>query len=159
MTIFWIILTAVMFLVLTKTKFGLHTYSIGSHSKSAQMSGVSNSRVKSIGYLICGACAGLAAVIQTAIVGSSQPKIGEGFEFQAIAACVVGGVVLGGGKGDSISAFVGSLFLVMLINGLLKYGLTTSWEYVLQGAIIIVATTFDAVFNTITSRRLLARTH
>ena len=156
-TIIWIILAIVMYLVLTKTKFGLHTYSIGSHAKSAQMSGVNNNMVKSVGYLICGGCAGLAAVMQTAIVGSSQPKIGEGFEFQAIASCVVGGVVLGGGKGDSISAFVGSLFLVMLINGLLKYGLTTSWEYVLQGAIIIIATVFDAVFNRVTSRRLLAR--
>ena len=156
-TVFWIILAIITYLVLTKTKFGLHTYSVGSHAKSAQMSGVNNNMIKSLGYVICGACAGFAAVMQTAIVGSSQPKIGEGFEFQAIAACVVGGVVLGGGKGDSISAFVGSLFLVMLINGLLKYGLTTSWEYVLQGAIIIVATTFDAVFNRITNRRLLAR--
>ena len=158
-TIFWIALTIVMYLILTKTSFGLHTYSVGSHSKSAQMSGVNNLRIKTVGYLICGACAGLAAVMQTAIVGSSQPNIGTGYEFQAIAACVVGGVVLGGGKGDAISAFIGSLFFVMLMNGLLKFGLATSWEYVLQGAIILLATSFDAIFNRMSSKRLLARAH
>ena len=157
-TIVWVILTAIMYLVLTRTKFGVHTYAIGSHRKSAQMSGVNNDMVKMMGYVICGMCAGLAAVMQTAIVGSSQPNIGTGYEFQAIAACVVGGVVLGGGRGDAISALIGSLFLVMLMNGLFKYGLSTSWEYILQGAIIIVATSFDAIFNKITTRRLLART-
>ena len=157
-TIVWVIVTVLLYLVITKTKFGLHTYSIGSHAKSAQMSGVNNNRVKAGGYLICGACAGLAAVLQTAVVGSSQPNIGAGYEFHAIAACVVGGVVLGGGKGDAISAFIGSLFLIMLMNGLLKYGLSTSWEYFLQGAIILVVTSFDAIFNRVSARRLLART-
>ena len=156
-TIVWIVLTVVMYLVLTRTKFGIHTYSIGSHRKSAQMSGVNNDMVKMMGYVICGMCAGLAAVMQTAIVGSSQPNIGTGYEFQAIAACVVGGVILGGGKGDAISAFIGSLFLVMLMNGLFKYGLATSWEYILQGAIILVATSFDAIFSRYTTKRLLAR--
>ena len=155
-TIIWVILTAVTFLVLMKTNFGLHTYSIGSHSKSAQMSGVNTSRIKMLGYLICGGFAGLAVVLQVALNGASPLTIGTGYEFKAIAACVVGGVMLGGGKGDSISAFVGSLFLIMLMNGLYKYGLSTSWEYILQGAIILVATAFDAIFNKITIKRLLA---
>ena len=155
-TIAWILLAAIFFLILTKTKFGLHTYSIGSHARAAQMSGVNTDRVKVIGYLICGGCAGLAVVLQVALNGSSPLSIGGGYEFKAIAACVVGGVVLGGGKGDTISAVVGSLFLIMLMNGLYKYGLATSWEYILQGVIILIATAFDAVFNRITSKRLLA---
>ena len=155
-TIVWVILAAVAFFVLTKTNFGLHTYSAGSHSRSARMSGVNTDKIKMLGYLICGGCAGLAVVLQAALNGSSPVNIGSGYEFKAIAACVVGGVVLGGGKGDTISAFVGSLFLIMLMNGLYKFGLASSWEYILQGGIIIVATVFDAVFNKITSRRLLA---
>ena len=158
-TIAWVILAVVAFFVLTKTNFGLHTYSIGSHSKSAQMSGVNTSRVKLIGYLICGGCTGLAVVLQASIIGSSPINIGAGYEFKAIAACVVGGVVLGGGKGDTISAVVGALFLIMLMNGLYKFGLQTSWEYILQGAIIIVATVFDAIFNRISTKRRLARSH
>ena len=158
-TIAWIIVTAVLYFVLTKTKFGLHTYAIGSHAKSAQMSGVNNDRVKMLGYIICGGCAGIAVVFQAATNGSSPMNVGTGYEFQAIAACVVGGVVLGGGKGDTISAFIGSLFFLMLMNGLYKFALAMSWEYILQGAIIIIATSFDAVFNRIMNKRLLARTH
>ena len=156
-TIAWIILAVVFFIILTRTKFGLHTYSIGSHTRSAQMSGVNSDRVKMIGYLLCGGCAGLAVVLQVALNGSSPLNIGSGYEFQAIAACVVGGVVLGGGKGDTLSAVIGSLFLIMLMNGLYKFGLATSWEYILQGAVILIATAFDAVFSALTNKRLLAR--
>ena len=159
LTIAWVVLSAVLYVILLKTKFGLHTYSIGSHAKSAKMSGVNNDRVKMVGYLICGGCAGLAVVLNVALNGSSPLNIGTGYEFKAIAACVVGGVVLGGGKGDSISAVIGSLFLLLLMNGLYKFGLATSWEYILQGAIIILATSFDAIFNRITTNRLHARQH
>ena len=155
-SIVWIALAIVTYIVLTKTNFGLHTYAIGSHAKSAQMSGVNNNRVKMTGYLICGAFAGLAVVLQVARNGSSPLNIGTGYEFKAIAACVVGGVVLGGGKGDSISAFIGALFFITLMNGLYKYNLQTSWEYILQGGIIVIATAFDSVFNRITTKRLLA---
>ena len=158
-TIIWVVLAVAAFIVLTRTNFGLHTYSIGSHAKSAQMSGVNTARIKLIGYLICGGCAGLAVVLNAALNGSSPINIGNGYEFKAIAACVVGGVVLGGGKGDTLSAVIGSLFLIMLMNGLYKFGLATSWEYILQGGIIIVATAFDAIFNRISAKRLLARAH
>jgi len=158
-TIVWVVLAIVLFFILTKTKFGLYTYSIGSHPKSAQMSGVNNDKIKRAGYLLCGGCAGLAVVLQASLNGSSPLNIGNGYEFKAIAACVVGGVVLGGGKGDTLSAVIGSLFLIMLMNGLYKFGLATSWEYILQGGIILVATGFDAVFNRITNKRLLARAH
>ena len=157
-TVIWIILTVVALFILTYTSFGMHTYAIGSHQKSARMSGVNNDRVKAFGYLISGGCAGLAAVLQVAIVGAAPVNIGTGYEFQAIAACVVGGVALGGGKGDAISAFVGSLFMAMLVNGLLKFGISTSTEYIMQGVIIIIATAFDALFNRISAKRLLVKT-
>ena len=156
-TIVWIALTVILYFVLIKTRFGLHTYAIGSHAKSAQMSGVNNARVKTIGYLISGACAGLAVALQAALNGSSALNIGSSYEFKAIAACVVGGVVLGGGKGDAINALIGSLFFLMLMNGLYKYGLPFYWDYILQGVVILVVTAFDALFNMATSKRLLAR--
>jgi len=153
-TITWIVLAVILYLVLSRTKLGLHTYSVGSNAKAAQMSGVDNDKMKMIGYLICGGCAGLAVVLQAALNGSSPLTVGGGYEFKAIAACVVGGIVLGGGKGDVLSAVIGSLFLLMLMNGLYKFGLQTSWEYILQGGIILLATAFDAIFNRITNNRL-----
>ena len=157
-TIVWVVLSIVAFFIFTRSNFGLHTYSIGSNEKSAKMSGVNTDMVRSVGHMVCGGCAGLAVVLQAALNGSSPLNIGTGYEFQAIAACVVGGVVLGGGKGDSISALCGSLFLIMLMNGLYKYGLATSWEYILQGGIILLATGFDSIFSKITTKRLLSHT-
>ena len=156
-TIVWILLTIILYLVLTKTKFGLHTYAVGSQANSARMSGVYTDRIKALGYLISGGCAGLAVILYAALNGSAALTVGVGYEFRAIAACVVGGVVLGGGKGDTIGAFIGSLFFLMLMNGLYKYGLPFYWDYILQGIIILVVTGFDAIFNMITSKRLLAR--
>ena len=156
-TIIWIVLSIIAYMVLLKTRLGLYTYSIGSNPKSAVMSGVNTGKIKAIGYLICGGCAGLAVVLQVALNGSSPLNIGSGYEFQSIAACVIGGIVLGGGKGDTVGALIGSLFLIMLMNGLYKYGMATAMEYILQGGIIVLVTAFDAIFNNIANKRLLTR--
>ncbi len=99
---------------------------------------------------------GLAAAFACAIQSSAAINLGKGMEFMAIAACVVGGVALGGGKGDALGALLGALFMTVIMNGLYKYGITTAWQYVLQCCIIIVATAFDAQFNRINDRRLRA---
>ena len=153
MTIIWVALAVLLYLVLKKTRFGLHTYANGSNAKSADMSGVNCARIKSYGFIISGALSGLAAVLVVANQGATTTTLGRGYEFQAIAACVVGGVILGGGKGDTFSALLGSIFLVLIMNGLVKYGLPTAWQTVLQGAIIIIATTFDAQFNRMMEKR------
>ena len=151
-TIFWVVLTVLIYFVQTKTRFGLHTYAMGSNTKSAKMSGVNGTLIKGLGFIICGAFAGLASNLVVSNIGATTASLGSGYEFQAIAACVVGGVVLGGGKGDAFSAMIGSLFLVLVMNGLMKYGLPVAWQTVLQGAIIVAATTFDAKFGSIMGR-------
>jgi ribose transport system permease protein len=155
-TIVWIVLTIIGFLVLLKTTFGLHTYALGSNPKSSAMSGMNTGRQKSYLFIISGACAGLAGVMVTSNIGTASASLGPGYEFQAIAACVVGGIVLGGGKGDTIGAFLGSIFLVLILNGLYKFGMQTYWQYIFQGAIIIIATLFDVQFSRLTSKRRLA---
>lgn len=154
-TIVWIVLAVLIYLVQKKTKFGLHTYATGSNAKSAQMSGVNCDRIKAYGFILSGALAGLASVLVVANQGATTASFGNGYEFQAIAACVVGGVVLGGGKGDAFSALIGSLFLMMIMNGIVKYGLPTAWQSILQGVIIIFATTFDSQFQRFMARRTI----
>ena len=156
MTIAWIIIAAIMLVVQSKTRFGLYTYATGSHLKSARMSGVDTDKIKWLGFIICGACAGLAAGFVSAYQSSASASLGSGKEFEAIAASVVGGLVLGGGKGDAIGAMFGALFMTVIMNGLYKYGISTEWQYILQGAIIILATSFDAQFNKINEKRLRA---
>ena len=155
-TIAFFLLTAVMYLILTRFRFGLYTYAVGSNPKSAQMSGVNNNRIKFLGFVICGAFGGLAGAFACSNQSTASIGLGTGMEFTAIASCVVGGVALGGGRGDSVNAFLGALFMTVIMNGLYKYGITTAWQYVLQCIIIIAATTFDAQFGRINDRRLRA---
>jgi ribose transport system permease protein len=153
-TIVWIVLTVIAYFVMSKTKFGLHTYAIGSNPKAAGMSGVDIDKYKTVGFTVGGACAGLASILVIANMGAATASLGSGYEFQAIAACVVGGIVLGGGKGDPIGALVGSVFMILMLNGLYKFGLPTYWSFIFQGGILIVATAFDAQFTKIAQKRL-----
>ena len=157
-TLVWIIVGAILFFIMETTNFGTHLYATGSNERSAEMSGVNKNRVKIISFIVCGACAGLAGTMQVAYQTSAVASLGKGYEFQAIAACVVGGCVLGGGKGDQIGAFLGSIFMVMILNGLNKYGLNSSWQYITEGLIIVIATAFDSFFNTIMTKRIEKRT-
>ena len=153
----WIILTVVVYFVQSRTKFGLHTYAMGSHESAAQMSGVKLIRSKAMCYMICGALCGVAAVFTVAYNQTATPALGSTMEFQAIAACVVGGVVMSGGSGNSIGAALGALFMAMLTNGMLKYGMNTDWQQIFQGAVIILAIGFDAIFTRVTTARLRAQ--
>ncbi len=153
----WAVLMIIMMIVLTKTNFGLHTYAQGSNAKSALMSGVNNDSVKSMGFVICGACAGIAASFVAAKNAAAPVTMGNDVAFQAIAACVVGGLVLGGGRGNALGAFLGSLFMQLILNGIYKYKLPIAYQWILLGAIIVLATAFDAQFNKITFGRKKAR--
>ncbi len=105
-TIAFVILAAVLYVIQTRFRLGLYTYAVGSNPKSATMSGVNNDNIKLLGFLISGLCAGLAAAFAWALQSSAAINLGKGMEFMAIAACVVGGVALGGGKGDALGALL-----------------------------------------------------
>jgi ribose transport system permease protein len=156
-TIVWAVMTVLSYLTLTRTKFGLHVYAIGSHAKSAEMSGVNVARQRALGFVISGAFAGLASVMVVANMGAAAASLGTGYEFQAIAACVVGGIMLGGGKGDTVGAMIGSIFMILVLNGLYKFGLPTYWQFIFQGAIIIIATAFDAQFAKFAQKKRSAK--
>ncbi len=145
----WVVLMILMTIVLTKTNFGLHTYAQGSNSKSALMSGINNDFVKGMGFVICGATAGIAASFVAAKNAAAPVTMGNDVAFQAIAACVVGGLVLGGGRGSAVGAFLGGLFMQLILNGIYKYRLPNAYQWILLGAIIVLATAFDAQFNKI----------
>jgi ribose transport system permease protein len=150
-------MTIISYFALTRTKFGLHVYAIGSHAKSAEMSGVNVARQRALGFVISGAFAGLASVMVVANMGAAAASLGTGYEFQAIAACVVGGIMLGGGKGDTVGAMIGSIFMMLVLNGLYKFGLPTYWQFIFQGAIIIIATAFDTQFAKFAQKKRSAK--
>lgn len=152
----WVVLTLIVYFVQTRTRFGLHIYAMGSNENAAKMSGVKLYRNKAFCYMICGALCGVAAIFTVAYNRTATPSLGSSMEFQAIAACVVGGIVMSGGSGNALGAAMGALFMAMLTNGMLKYGLSTDWQKIFQGAVIILAIGFDAVFMSVTTARLRA---
>lgn len=154
MTIAWIILAVVVFFIHTRTRYGQHIVATGSNDKSARMSGINVDRIKLSTYMIGGAFCGLAACFTVAYQGTAYLNLGGTLGFQAVACCVMGGIVLGGGKGDALGAVMGTLFMTIILNGLYKYGLSTSWQYICQGVLILVVILFDAVFGAFNQKRL-----
>lgn len=153
-SIAWIILVIVFQFIFTKTKFGTHVTAQGSNAKSAAMSGVKNDLIKFVSYVIDGGCCGLAAAFTVAYQTATNQALGQGMDFQAVACCCVGGIVLGGGKGDALSTCFGALFMVIISNGLYKLGLSTGETTLFQGIVIIAIINFDMIFGRFTENRL-----
>lgn len=153
MSVFWVLAIIVSYLVLKKTTFGTYTYAIGTNQKSAQLSGVNVNKIKIGTFMISGACSALAGVFLLAWQGSAGLNTGSGMEFEAIAAVVVGGIVLSGGRGDTLGVAVGSIFMVVVVNGIYKYGLSTEVQTIAYGVVIILMSVFDSLYIRWMSKR------
>ncbi|MEV6923343.1 ABC transporter permease [Dactylosporangium sp. NPDC051485] len=124
-------------LFLARTPAGRSIIAIGGNAETVRLAGINVRRHVVLAYVISGFCAGLAGVILTSRVGIAQPSVGVAFELDAIAACVIGGASLAGGKGSAKGAFGGVLVLVLINNLLNLYGVQSFWQQVLKGLIII----------------------
>ena len=133
--------------VLKKTRFGTNLYAVGANRKAAELSGINIARTRIMAYVVVGFCAAIGAIFTTARLQSTTALLGSGFEFDPIAAAVVGGVALSGGYGDIIGTFIGALFMSALDNGVLKLQMNTAYQYVIKGVIIILVVMFDAWYN------------
>jgi galactofuranose transport system permease protein len=125
--------------VLRHTRFGSHVYAIGDNDEAARMMGLGVERVTIGVYALSGALCGLAGVLLAARLGTGQPVAGAGRELDAIAAVVVGGTLLGGGRGGSGSTLVGVLLLAVTYNIFNLEGTISSyWQWVLRGLFLLV---------------------
>lgn len=153
MSIVWFLFVLIGWFILKQTKFGTYVYSMGSNKKSAEYTGINIDKMKIMTFMISGICSALAGIFLLAWQGSASLNSGTGMEFQAIAAAVVGGIALEGGRGDSVGVAIGSFFMVMVVNGLYKYGLPTEMQTIFYGIVIIVMAVFDAVYMKAVTRR------
>ena len=142
-----IIIVAAGQIVLKYTRYGTNLYSVGASKKAATLSGIDVAKTRLIAYVITGFTVAVGAIFTTARLQSATTAIGMDFEFNPIAAAVVGGVALSGGSGDVIGTLIGALFMATLENGVRKLSINTAYQYVIKGAIIIAVVIFDATYK------------
>lgn len=134
-------------ILLKKTRFGNYLFAVGGNEEAAKLSGVNVDRTKIIAYSICGFCAAFAGMIMLANLGTGEPASGQGYELDAIAASAIGGTRMAGGKGSILGTLMGALLLAALKIGLIITGVSTFWQYIVTGIIIIIAAYFEFIQN------------
>jgi erythritol transport system permease protein len=129
--------------VAARTPFGRRIYAIGGNEKAAELSGVRVARIKFWAYVISGACAALVGLVIAAQLGAAHPATGETFELNAIAAVVLGGTSLMGGRGSVGGTIIGAFVIGVLADGLILLGVSEFWQIVIKGLVIVLAVILD----------------
>ncbi len=153
--IFIFVICAGLWMWFKKTRTGINLYAVGSNSKAASLNGVNVPRVKMFAYVASGVFAALSGVYRTAVVATGSPTGGESFFNQAIAAVVIGGTLLTGGKGGQMGTIIGVLVLKMISDILVFAGVSSYWTTLFQGLLLVVAVLISCVSEIIRERKEL----
>lgn len=138
-----IIIYAVMYVVLKKTSFGRITCAIGSNEEATKLTGIDTKKYKVLIYSLAGLLTGIAALMYVGRINSGHPNSGNGYELDAIAAVVIGGTSLSGGRGSVLGTIVGALIMGVIKNGLNLLNIDSYYQNVVLGVIIILAVLLD----------------
>lgn len=139
------VVAAVCGIVLNKTKAGRYMLCIGSNKEAVRLSGVNTKKWEMLAYIICGLLAGIAAIFYVGSYTTIQPGLGDNFNNDAIAACVMGGTSMAGGIASILGTVIGTLIMSLMQEGILAMGFTISYQYVLTGIIVLIAVTADTL--------------
>ncbi|QHW35393.1 ABC transporter permease [Paenibacillus rhizovicinus] len=129
--------------ILTRTIIGRYNFAIGSNEEATRLSGVNVSFWKIVIYTMTGAFTGIAGILIASRLYSAQPALGQGYELEAIAAVVIGGTSLSGGKGTIVGTVIGALIMSVLTNGLRILSVPQEWQTVVVGIVIFLAVYVD----------------
>lgn len=133
--------------LLSRTVFGRYWIAIGTNEEAVRMSGIRTAPYAIGVFVISGLLCGLAGLAQTSRLSASDPNAAIGIELSAIAACVIGGTSLNGGRGSVVSSFIGVLIISVLQTGLAQVGVSDANKQIITGAVIVTAVLFDALRN------------
>lgn len=132
-----------LWFILKKTVFGRHVYAVGGNEEASLISGVKTGRIKLWVYTLSGGLSALAGVILTSRLNSAQPNAGMGYELDAIAAVVLGGTSLSGGRGWIVGTLIGAVLIGVLNNGLNLLSVSSFYQQVIKGSVILLAVLLD----------------
>ncbi|MGA8658757.1 MAG: ABC transporter permease [Chthoniobacterales bacterium] len=152
-----IIFTALGWFVAGKTPFGRQVYAVGGNERAAELSGIYVQRIKMAVYMICGMCAAMTGLVTASQLVAAHPATGESYELNAIAAVVLGGTSLAGGRGTVWGTLIGALVIGVLTNGLVLLGVQEFWKKVITGLVIILAVVLDQLQARLQQRLALKR--
>ena len=142
----WVVIICLIYNFITsKTAFGRYFYAVGGNEKATQLSGIDTNKIYFIAYANMGLLAGLAGLLCAARVGSVNGSTGESFEMDAIGSCFIGGASAYGGSGTIGGVVIGALLLGVINMGMSIMGIGDSWQYVVKGAVLMIAVVFDVV--------------
>ena len=140
----------IFFIVMKWTRFGRRIYAVGSNPEAARISGINTDRTIASVYMIMGLLAGLAGVLSVSIYASAQPNMQYGKEMDVIAACVIGGVSMSGGRGSVVGTFLGALIIAIIAKALPMVGIDAIAQNLVKGLIILAV----VVLNVLTQRTI-----
>lgn len=150
------VLYGIVFYVLNHTTFGRKLYAVGGNAEAARLSGVPVERIKMIVYISAGMLTMLAGVLLASRMSSAQPTAGTGFEMVVISAVILGGVSMSGGSGSIAGALIGMLILGVLQNGLTLLDVSSFWQDISRGIVIILAVYLDVTRKKRAAKKLVA---
>lgn len=136
---------AIMVFTVKKTKFGRRVYAVGGNSHAARLSGVKTNRIETLTYMLAGIFSAIGGILLLSRLSYADPNAGSGYEMEAIAAVVIGGIALSGGKGKLANTLVGALILGMLKCGLQILNVPVYYQTIIIGIVIIIAVYMDKV--------------
>lgn len=141
----FVVLCVLAWLLATRTRFGREVYAVGGNAVAARTSGIHVARVRIVVFAVTGVLAALAGILLTARIGAGSSSIGQGLEFEVIAAVIIGGTALTGGRGTVLGTVVGVLFVSVLGNALVLYGVNSFVQDIVRGAVVLLAVVLSSL--------------
>ncbi|MCD8364099.1 MAG: ABC transporter permease [Lachnospiraceae bacterium] len=141
--IFIVIIVVITSLILNRTQFGRHIYAVGGNKTAAIYAGINASRVTLTVFLLSGLFAGMAGILTASRTFTGQYSLGDGAEMDAITAVVLGGTSMSGGVGTLGGTIIGCMIVGVLNNGMNLLGIDSSWQYIVQGVVVLLAVFID----------------
>jgi ribose transport system permease protein len=143
----FVVVAIVLSVLYGSTRFGYVVRAIGSNEEAARWGGIPINRIRLATLILVGGLSALSGMVTLAYFQSSDPLLGSGYELQAIAAAVIGGTGLSGGRGSVLGAMLGALLIGVISSGLIQFGVTGDWSIFFTGAVIILAVALDRLIG------------
>ncbi|MGP4038553.1 ABC transporter permease [Gracilibacillus sp. D59] len=143
--LYLIIILIIAYFIMNKTKLGRYMYAVGGNPEAAKFAGINIKKIKIIAYTFSGLMAGVAGIVLSSRMFSGQPTAGDMAELDAIAAVVLGGTSMTGGAGKIGGTVIGALIIGVLSNGLNLMGVSSFWQYIVKGIVILIAVYADVI--------------